>query len=329
MFNKEQPFWELSEKIFLPYLDISVRTRPLQFYGKSGEILFSSPEIEQSNIYFIVEDTKVRFVPEKTIIRRNGIMKVVFRIANKHLIKHKIDLARLFLGNKMPNNFKSVVIGASSQNAYLKRLKRRKHIPLTGLSINQAKSNGNCLFLNIYTPNLATELPPLTPHVLMDLQKIKVSGFPNILYIGQSQQIKKRTSSHEKIQRALSEARDDKDIFVYFFKFSVKQVVLNKPEDLIQLLKHPHADNIKDEGRLNLVEMALINYFKPRYNSTFVESNISSNQQVEQLLKANGFSQMITEINFDDESWFFGSDHVRPNSKHLIVHKLSDNNSPL
>ncbi|MBK8899921.1 MAG: hypothetical protein IPM53_01940 [Anaerolineaceae bacterium] len=324
MFDTNKPFWEISEKIFLPYLETSICARPFQLYGDFSKAIFSNPAFELSNIYFIAENTKVRFIPEKTTVHRNGKIKFALQVANKYSITHKMDLARLLLGDEMPQRFKSTIAGVKNLDHFRKKLNKWYSSTTTGISINKGKSTENYVVLDLYTSNMDAELPPIFPHDLIDLQKIKIEGFPKILYIGKSLQIKNRTSNHAKIQRALSEVADNKDIFVNFIKFSAKKLIMNSPNDFIQTLKEPEADYIEKEGLINLVEMSLINYFKPIYNSNFVESDIPSNKQVENLLVANGFSQMVCEINFEAESCFFGSDHISPSFKHILMYQLSN-----
>jgi hypothetical protein len=238
-------------------------------------------------------------------------------------MKRKASLPKLFLDEEELRGFKSAIIGVKGQEDYQKEVIRRKTSLLTGISFNNTKSNGNVLVVNLFSTHWSGELPMLA-HNLLDLQNIHVGDSPKVLYIGQSKQIRRRTSAHEKIQRALSEVSDDRDIYVYFFTFVTQEIFMNRPDEMIKLLNDPDAGRIEDEGQLNLVEMALINYFKPKYNTTFVSSAILLNQQVEHLLRANGFTQMALEISFDDPLWCFGSDHISPKQNHIIIHRLSE-----
>ncbi|MCB0191356.1 MAG: hypothetical protein KDJ65_05380 [Anaerolineae bacterium] len=319
---KDKKIWESSEKVFLSYLYTSIRARPFQLYDEIGKILFARPEIEHSNIYFIVENTKIRFIPEKTTVDKNGVIKIFFRIANKRSMRRKVTFPQLFLDKAtLEKGFKSVIIGVKDQENFEKEMFRRKTSFLSGLSFNLTKSNDNILIFNVYTKDWTRELPMIA-HNLIDLLKISIADKSRILYIGQSNQIKKRIAVHEKIQRALSEVADDKDIYIYFFTFVAKHFYMNAPKRFAEFIENPETGYIHDQGLLNLVEMGLINYFKPRYNSTFVDTEISSNQQVEKLLRDNGFTQMVIDVDFDDKIWHFSSDCIPSKESHSIIYKI-------
>ncbi len=137
--------------------------------------------------------------------------------------------------------------------------------------------------------------------------------------------MKNRVSSHEKIQRALAEVSDDKDIYLYLFQFAERRIFINRvPEEIDYECSEIYLPDINDEGKISLIEMGLINYFKPKYNSTFVNSEIASNRQVLDLLKSNGFSKLAIDIGFDSEFWYFGSEKISPQSEHLIMYELDE-----
>jgi len=120
-----------------------------------------------------------------------------------------------------------------------------------------------------------------------------------------------------KIQQALSEAGDKEDIYLYFFIVNERATFWNSYD--------PNASDtteITDQGRLNLIEMSLINYFKPKYNETYKNSEISLNKQVNELLKMNNYTRIVAESSFDSTFWKFGSDVVKPKQHHSAVYKL-------
>ena len=131
--------------------------------------------------------------------------------------------------------------------------------------------------------------------------------------------MRQRTISHEKIQQALAELEDKEDVYLYLFNIKVSRTLWNSDRFLYD---SKDLAIITDEGLINLTEMALINYFKPKYNSNFVNSKIPINKQVDELLKVNGYTRLNAEISFDSPFWRFGSSVVKPKQHHMIVYKL-------
>lgn len=320
MTNSEDGLFQ-PQKVFYSWLSGSLCIRPYQLYGMYGKIVEKRKEFTDASIYFIVEIEKIRFIPKSIEISRDGTIKFAFLIGNKRTLDTRISLPRLICEDDLPEDFHSLVFGVKDLEDYRKLL-RKSNIPFTGICMNDA-SNEEKLVLNVYGLDIVTtmEVPP--QNVLLRAN-INIGASPNILYIGQSKNIRKRTSGHEKIQRALSEVNNDKEIYLYFFDFETKIFLMGLPVGEFDALDTSNPSKIDFQGKLNLVEMALINYFKPRYNEMLTKTNIPLNKQVERLMKKNKYTQIDIEVNFDSDFWQFGSDMIPNNNSHLITFNLEN-----
>ena len=320
-------------KMFNPYLNDTVFIQPYQLYNKFGEDLKKEPNFQEATIYFIAKRKKLRFVLSDTRFEGDDL-KFSISVEGQRTITEKISLPFLLIG-KEGYEFKEIFIKPISSFFELQVLQQKKpYYPLSGIMINKTKSNEKTLFFDIYTSDERSDEKYVMPHLLMNGLGIDADDFSEVLYIGQSRKMGERAISHEKIQQALAEKSDTEDIYIYFFNIKEETIfhgaeVSWKRGEIKSLSSSSGTSlanvvEITDEGRINLVEMALINYFKPKYNTTFVNSKISLNQQVSTLLKSNGYTRLMAEVNFDSVFYRFSSSHVRPKQHHAIVYKLNE-----
>lgn len=320
-------------KMFTPYLGDTAFIQPYQLYGKFGEELKADPNFQEATIYFIAKRKKLRFVLSDTRFEGNDLIFSI-SIEGKRTITNRMSLPLLLTGEER-HDLKEIFMKPISSFFELQVLQQKMpHYPLSGIMINKTKSNENTLFFNIYASDGRSVEKYVMPHLLLNGLGIDANDFSEVLYIGQSCKMGDRVISHEKIQRALAEKNDTEDIYLYFFNIKEK-TIFHGAEDswkrvgitfLVGSSETP-SDNvveITDEGRINLVEMALINYFKPEYNTTFVDTKIPLNQQVKNLLKTNGYTRIMAEVNFDSVFYRFSSGYVRPKQHHAIVYKLNE-----
>ncbi|WKZ47798.1 MAG: hypothetical protein QY306_00350 [Anaerolineales bacterium] len=310
------------QKIFYSHLTSGLCIRPNQIYGEYKEIIDFQVDSVNASLYFIVEIDRIQFIPAKTSVSKDGTIKLALNIGGKRFCEAKITFPQIMLSNNLPPDFKSMVFGVRDVNDYFSLLKKRKYKPCTGISLDSDTTDEQ-IVLNVFAPTFTSKLP-LLPFRVVQEAGINIGINPKILYIGQSRQIKKRANSHEKIQRALAEVNRDKDIYIYFFDFNSKVWLVDLPVEEYEALDADNPSKVDDKGRLNLVEMALINYFKPRYNSILTRSNVTSNKQVEKLMKAHHYTQLIVEVSFDSEFFSFGSDEISNKKDHLIIYQLDN-----
>lgn len=79
-----------------------------------------------------------------------------------------------------------------------------------------------------------------------------------------------------------------------------------------------------EKERISLYEAALIRYFKPPYNSKFVDSFPSTNMQLLKECYDKDFASVIAEIGFDELSYELLSSSVEPSHHHIASHDLHD-----
>lgn len=310
------------QKTFYYYLTGSLFIRPFQLYGQYWNIVEKQIESLNPSLYFVAENSKIRYELEKTVVKKNGTLEIAFQVANSKLVKTQITLPEL-LYDDLPNDFKSTIIGTKDYLDYLKTLWKKDYQQYSAISLDYNESDNTQLVLNLFTPTFSAKIP-LPAHTVAFRAMKKIEGFPKILYIGQSNKIKQRTFAHEKIQKALAEVNDSKDIYIYFFDFTSKTIMTSLPwEEMKPALDDPKV-NINKKSRLNLVEMILINYFKPKYNKVFTRSNVEANMQVKKSLRANKFTQITIESSFDSDFWCFGSDVISFKKDHLITYQLDN-----
>lgn len=312
-------WWLKPQKVFNSWLSSSLCIRPYQLYGKYGKHVLKQEEFLKANIYFIAELDKIRFILQKTKISRSGIISFSFLIGNNREFSVSTTIPHLIHQNNLPKDFRSLVFGVRDFVHYRKLISHSR-FPFTGICLNESSSEEK-IILNVYGPETETTMDIL-PHNVLLITSPNIDICPKILYIGQSKNIQKRTSGHEKIQRALSEVSDRKDIYLYLFGFDVKIYFMSLPANEFEDLnfENPSKLNLKDE--LSLVEMVLINYFKPKYNELLTKSEIPLSKQVEKLMKKNKYTQIAVDVSFDTNFWKFGSETISNQADHYITYNL-------
>ncbi len=316
---------ERDQKIFNPYLADSIFVRPFQLYGKYGKDLQKSYQFQDSTLYFIAKRRKMRFILDKTKFE-NNYLKFSISIENDQVVPYKIPIRRILTSTKIFDTSDLLIVPVSSLSDFQSLRIDNNYNTILGILIDKKESNSNTISFILYRLNSQAGERIYTQYIhihgLMNTLDENTDDFSEVLYIGQSRKMEQRSISHEKIQQALSEAGDNEDIYLYFFTFKenvgfVMTNNTNTPE------MTDYANGLFDD-RLNIVEMALINYFKPKYNNTFVNSDISLNKQVSNLLRVNSYTRIIAELSFDTSFWKFGSSVIKPNLNHTIVYKLDD-----
>lgn len=109
----------------------------------------------------------------------------------------------------------------------------------------------------------------------------------------------------------------DKEIYIHCFKFTDYRMYANN----LDFMKEEKVE-ISNSGKIDLLEMALINYFKPDYNDKYVKSDISANEKVNQLLRSNNYTALGATVSFDEEFLRYYTEHVPVKSSHVICYQL-------
>ena len=171
-----------------------------------------------------------------------------------------------------------------------------------------------------------------------------------VLYIGQSIGTKKsrtavdRLKNHSTLQRILCDVMTDSptsDIMLLLYKFEstksimstatnnmMSDVSANSDEELNHLMSMG-TKNVSRKSKINLVEAALINYFKPKYNfmhkDSFNPTKMKKLKTLKELFKLD-LSGLIVEINTSNLGGKLFTDYSRINNCKKTSQKIFEEN---
>lgn len=313
----EDGFPSLDRKLFTPYLESVNFFKAYQIFDDYKKVLFSSPIIKDSNIYFIVEYDKIKFIPEKVSISRDATISFYFNVGNKKKIKKKISFLTV-LHQEIPHISYVFGVKSTSEYEYLLNEKKKKGYPtITGIKVRNDISTDEVIYVDLICETHTIVGMPIFLSSLLVHEPISIGNYQKILYVGQSKNMVSRISHHEKIQKATSIVHQDKEIYIHCFKFTDYRMYTNN----LDFLKEDKED-ILNSGKIDLLEMALINYFKPDYNVKYVNSDIPANEKVNKLLKNNNYTALGATVSFDNEFLKYYTDHVPVKESHVICYQL-------
>lgn len=196
--SDEERLLSLDRKIFTPYLESVIFFKAYQIFDEYKKVLFSSPIIKDSNIYFIVEYDKIKYIPQKVNITRDAKINFFFKVGNKKKVKKQIHFLTI-LHQEIPHI--SYIFGVSSvaEYEYLLKEKRKNGYPtITGVKIRNDISTEEVIFVDlIMETHTITKMPIFLSSILID-NPVSIGNYQKILYIGQSKNMASRISHHEK-----------------------------------------------------------------------------------------------------------------------------------
>lgn len=201
----------------------------------------------------------------------------------------------------------------------------------------------------------------LTSSQFISLIRPNLQGRENlkVLYIGQgigtkySRTAIERLKKHSTLQRILSDTMENSptsEIIILLYRFENTKSIMstasnNKIVDSVESseneLKHMISRrevSISRRNKINLVEAALINYFKPFYNYIHKDSFVPNNMRKLKILKGlfeNDFSGLIVEINSSHIGAKLFSDQSIVNCKNqknnlkIFEEKINDKNKEI
>lgn len=315
--------------IFNPYLSTSIFFRPDQMYGEGRKIFEELPQIANGNIYFLAERRKVRVAPNSVDVSSDGHISVTFTLEDGSNVRSTFPFAPAIiqLGTKFLEIFRDAetlqrhVIGVENHDEYLAKQSNVSGRPFVGVSLDQVAQNRKNIALCLYTPDGRIGKMPLTIHSVLGAFNIDIGDHPRILYIGKSEHLKDRIYRHEKIQEALSTIDDESDLYLYAFQFDTNKLTKLNVKPKTVALKRDFVNDISSEAQLAIVEMCLINYFKPRLNKDYKDADISANAIFQTALKGL-YTQVVLEVDHETGFWNFGTEHVKANLRHQIEYPV-------
>lgn len=185
----------------------------------------------------------------------------------------------------------------------------------------ELQSNRN-IALRIHTPDQMQGDLPFSIHSILSKFEIEIGDFPKVLYIGKSEKLNDRIYRHERIQEALAVIGDENDLYLYSCQFDDSRLIIEKNKNIFI---REEVDDIDTQDRISLLEMSLINYFKPVMNSDYVDSDLNDSSIFNRALK-NKYNKTVVEVDHEGGFWNFGSDKVQPSLRHQIEYQVNANN---
>jgi len=316
------------ERIYNPYLSNSLFFKPEQMYGDNRKVFESLDHIVHGKLYFLAERRKVRVDPRSIVLSEDGKITFVLILDDGQrrsfcfpFAPTIINLGHLFkkyYGNA--ETLQRYVIGVRDHDEYLSRYRQRKP-SLIGVSLNPGAQSSRNIALKIHTPDERVEDFTLSIHGILSEFQFELGDFPKIIYIGKSENLQDRIYRHEHIQEALATVGDDHDMYLYAFQFDASVITLGESPGMMSMIHRDHVRDISADQQLALVEMALINYFKPRLNTHYKRVEIASNEKFNEALGGK-YSQIVLEVDNDGDFWNFGSDFVSAAQRHQIEYSV-------
>jgi len=313
-------------KIFHTYIKKYQIIRPERLYGSFRGYTETSFTTNDASIYFIVKCVSAEWLPNTFVVGDNYSLSGCVCVDGKvHDISIDMgafwfampEMQRHFLNrDKMCEYFMArsrVAVGSS-----VVKYKR-------GTSIDVAASDSEKLVIecelsrNIFETGCAqTEIYIYQAINFFDLPSPKL----NIVYIGSSvSNAFKRLYKHDKWGRIQAEKKRNEDILVYFAELE-GDVIQHESTESFSLLAHDEHRISADDETL-ITEMALINYFKPNYNSLHKNRDISNSERIERTLKKAGFNQVTVELILEGSMGVLGTPHTKIYGSHTAIHKFT------
>ncbi|HXC02080.1 MAG TPA: hypothetical protein VNU49_05470 [Opitutaceae bacterium] len=164
---------------------------------------------------------------------------------------------------------------------------------------------------------------PLTVPVTLDRflgatnQSLGIIG--EVLYIGQTDDDEEhRLERHEKLQQVLALRRGDEQTIVLIGRFNVNRLTISSSTANNLNISEGAETEIADGDKLTLVEMALINYFKPELNEIYKKSDGLHGLIIDRSLVAAGFDAIEVHFDPDNPLMFAGSKAAGFKEEHHI-----------
>lgn len=315
--------------IFNPFLSKSLFFRPEQMYGENKKIFEDLPHIVLGNIYFLAERRKVRVIPESIQLSSDGHVSVSFLLENGKTIPSCFPFAPTIIGLSEKfsevygdaTNLQKYVVGVQSQEEYLSKKNLASKTPLVGVSLDRSAQTKKNVALRIHTPDGRVGNLPLSVHSILSEFEIDIGDYPRVLYIGKSEHLTDRIYRHEKIQQALATIDDDSDLYLYAFQFDANKYTTSDLPNKTLVVHRDHVNDISTKNQISLVEMSLINYFKPPLNIDYKDADITINPVF--IAALNGrYNRLVLEVDHDSGFWNFGTGHVKESLRHQIEYPV-------
>lgn len=327
------------EKIFHSYLKNYMFLTNEKLQDEQLAFIREDEIVINSNIYFVTKIKKLRFDISSLKIGFNYNLKGEFFVGRKRIPFDYSLLDIYFSIPQIKEHFKSKAafvnyyytcnLWPSFINELCMKYKFRKEFAFND---TLSDTDGKYIYLNSgLTKKLTREndLLPLYADNLVGLLEVnnllKIDNFAGeLIYIGKSKDITKRTSKHNKFSKFYSQLKDDEELLFYFLEFDDSSLSIDRYEQLnnFTVITNIEVNEITKDNRISLIEACLINYFKPIVNVQEKNSNISHSVKVEEHLKKNDFTKIHIEFITEGALSRFGNNIVPHSNIHNINYDL-------
>lgn len=307
-------------KVFHAYVADIAEVRPVQLDGDQGTFLFTQEQFRDARIYFIVKRDQSRFIFDKMSINPNGEIQFVIEIGNKTYSK-PVDY-HYVLKPELSKIIKSETYFGTNidevRQAIEKHSDRYKMGFVFDLSSRQPDS------LEAIVLKDGEKYPHLvTCHAIAQYFGFYQNHPAEIVYIGQSKEIKDRVTKHEYIQKALARYDRYYDVKVCFLTLESSIFEVRIDNNNIIPIKTISDNFLSNNNHVTIIERVLINHFVPEYNRLHTRTPLHRDDLIKPKLTKRNYIAIKIDLDFDDAYWTFGTDNVNMNKQHRIEVKFS------
>lgn len=326
------------KKIFSSYLKNFIFLRNEKLQDEYITLLKDHNIVSNSNIYFVTKVKKIRFDKNLSIgfnfnLKGNlfvGKTKLPFNypLINfyfsipllQEIFPTKFDLINYYYGSNFKINF---------LNQLYMRYKFYKDFKINNVL---SDSDGKNVYINSgLTKKITNEMDELLIFSenflgLLDSENLISNQIfkGDIIYIGKSKEITKRTSNHEKFSKFYSQLKDDEELLFYFLEFDDSNLSIEDYKLLnFKIVSNLEIDEITKENRISLIEASLINYFKPILNNQEKNKELIKGNKVKEFLLKNGFTNIHIELITEGLLSKFGNSCISHSNSHDIKFDLN------
>lgn len=326
------------QKIFHSYLKNYIFLRNEKLQNEHISSLNEHQIVKNSNIYFVTKIKKIRFDKKSSIGLNYNLKGTLF--VGKTKIPFNYPLIEFYFSMpEIQNHFKNRFNFISTY--YRCNLKINffnflcmKYKFYKDFKINKilSDSDGKNIYINSgLTQKLTNETDELLLHGenlfgLLELNNsignLDFKG--DLIYIGKSKEITKRTSKHDKFSKFYSQLKDDEELLFYFLEFDDSNLSIENYAQLnnFKFISNLEVDEITKENRISLIEATLINYFKPVLNDLEKNNDLVKSNKVKEHLLKNNFTDIHIKLITDGSISKFGNDVIKHNNTHNIKFNL-------
>jgi hypothetical protein len=298
-------------------------------YGDNREIFENLSYIAKGNIYFIAERKKIRISPGSVSVSEDGYVSLTFIGDDSKQIPVKYPFAPTIigLGSKFSeiygnaDTLQRYIIGVKNHRDYEFRQGKGSVMPFIGIALDSAAQTKRNIALRLYTPDGQDHSFALPIHAILSHFEIDIGDSPRIIYIGKSQDLNDRIYRHEKIQEALATINDENDLYLYAFQFNVSKIIEVQHWGRTTDVTKEEVSDVSMDDQISIIEMSLINYFKPAMNKDYKNADIPKNPIFQSALKGR-YHRVHLEVIYEGGFWNFGTEHIRSSLKHNIIYQV-------